>query len=313
VEDSLRPRGRLHGRVLGPRQTVVLRFAIASVVAVLVCSFAVFHHRGRQELERTRSTLIHAVQAHGTSLAPDDRQAVARADSWLMGSSKAYEGDLVAPELRAPGAFAAALSRPTVYVHGALEAFRASTRIAEAASTSAKDAFLLCLLEPPAARNEKTLLASVRAAYSDGSVLERRTSNVHRLYAAEVGLPLLLPTWTDRVEAARETWELTRLRKELDRAPLDEATQAASAGLLLFVMDEPGDGPGPTEIDGERSHEVRVGLVDLRAARVVLRLRRRSDPSWISSSARSQYASGLDACRLALDVRDAVPSAVPQR
>jgi hypothetical protein len=223
-----------------------------------------------------------------------------------MRSARAYEGDLIAEELRAPGALGTLLARPTVYVHGPLEAFAASARIADAASTSAKDSFLLCLLDPPPSRSEKALLGSVRTAYSDGVRLGERTANVHRLYSAEVGLPLLLPPWTERVQTAPGTWELARLRQELDKAPLDDAMKAASAGLLLFSMDEPGDGPGPTEIDGERPHEVRVGLVDLRAARVLLRLRRRADPSWISSATRSQYASGLDACRLALDVRESV-------
>jgi hypothetical protein len=108
------------------------------------------------------------------------------------------------------------------------------------------------------------------------------------------------------VHVAREPWELAKLQRELDAAPIAEASVAASAPLLLFVMDEPGDGRGPTEIDGERSHEVRVGLVDLRLAKVLLRLRIHADPDWISPGVRSLFASGLDACRLALDVRERV-------
>jgi hypothetical protein len=85
--------------------------------------------------------------------------------------------------------------------------------------------------------------------------------------------------------------------------------------MLLMVMDESGDGKGPTELDGERPHDVRVALVDLASARMVLRLRRHVDPAWIGTAARSEHASGLDGCALAFDVREAAraPSAVVTR
>jgi hypothetical protein len=71
-------------------------------------------------------------------------------------------------------------------------------------------------------------------------------------------------------------------------------------------MDEPGDGAGPTELDGERAHAVRIGIVDLAAARPLLRLRKLVDPTWISLAKKSEFASGLDGCGLALDVHESV-------
>jgi hypothetical protein len=68
-------------------------------------------------------------------------------------------------------------------------------------------------------------------------------------------------------------------------------------------MDEPGDRSIPAELDGERPHHVRVGLVDLASKKQLLALRRKVDPSWLSPTARAEYASGIDACTLALDVR----------
>ena len=62
-----------------------------------------------------------------------------------------------------------------------------------------------------------------------------------------------------------------------------------------------------TELDGERPHDVRIGLVDLTSAKMLLRLRKRVDPTWISMNARAQYASGLDACALAMDVHESIP------
>jgi hypothetical protein len=312
IEDSVRgtraSRGRRHGAVLAPRHVFFLRLGLAAFTAAVVVSFAMFHRRAELELDGVRASLLGTVRDRGASLAVEDRQAVARAESWLLRASSVYEGDLVADELRAPGALASTLTRPMVYVRGSIEDFTASGRIVDAASTSAKDSLLLCLLDPPASGAEKTLLPRVRTAYSNAALLDERTANVHRLYAAEIGLPVLLPAWSERVRSARESWELTRLRKELDSAPLDEAKRAASADLLLFAMDERGDGSGPTEIDGERPHEVRVGIVDLRSGKVLLRQRKRADPAWISPATRSQYAAGLDACRLALDVRNAVVS-----
>ncbi len=299
-------RGRRQGAVLAPRQVLLLRLGIAVLVISLASSFVVFRRRGQAQLEQARAALVDGARVRGGSLSADETQAVARAESWLLRSSGAYEGDFVDDALRGPAAFEGVLARPTIYVRGPLGAFRSSREIAEGAATSAKDAFVLCLLEPPVSTSEKALLGKVRIAYSDGAALERTTSTVHRLYAAEVSLPLLMPSWTQRVAEAREVWELARLRKELDKAPIEEGKKALSAGLLLFVMDEPGDGPGPTEIDGERAHEIRVGLVDLRLARVLLRVREHADPSWISAATRPQYASGLDGCRLALDVRQTV-------
>jgi hypothetical protein len=69
-------------------------------------------------------------------------------------------------------------------------------------------------------------------------------------------------------------------------------------------MDEP-DEPGPADLDGERPHHVRVGLFDLKSSAVVLRARKRVDPNWLAAATRSTYASAVDGCDLALDVRSA--------
>ena len=75
---------------------------------------------------------------------------------------------------------------------------------------------------------------------------------------------------------------------------------------MLFAIDEPGEAGVAAELDGERPHQVRIGVVDLAADKVLLRLRRKVDPSWISSNARAEFASGIDSCGLALDVHAAV-------
>ncbi len=165
------------------------------------------------------------------------------------------------------------------------------------------------MIEPPAERTEKLLRSKARAGYTGGGPHMQSTSNVEPLYTALVGLPFLSPEWEARVVGASDRVELDKLRKNFDRAPLEAAKRAARATHLLLVADEPGDKAGPSELDGERPHDVRVGIVDLVGRKVLLRVRRRVDPSWVSPSTRAELANGIDSCALALDVHTAVHDA----
>lgn len=265
VEASVSGRRKQPGRRgagIAPRLVSVARFAAVIAVIGIVFSVVGLRRRESRDLETTRAEVVGAVRRHSTSLAEADHTSVARAEAWLVTFSRSYDGEVITDDLRAPGALAAALSRPTVYVRGAIGAFSSSRRIAEAASTSSKDALLLCLLERPASRSEKDLLTKVRVAYAGGPAMEARSAHVRRLHEAEIGLPLLTPAWEAKVKAAPELEDLKKLKRELERAPIEQAKQAARAGQLLVVMDEPGEGGGPTELDGERTHWVRVGLVE---------------------------------------------------
>lgn len=303
----------VRGRRGGHSGTVALRrfvsgFRLVLLVSVIATSVSLIRmrHRNKVELERARDALLARIHTQTGSLAPEDRKALARIEPWLVRASGAYEGDLIANELREGGAVASVLSRPLVYVRGPTSDFDGRTGIAATAATSLKDAFLLCLLEPPASRAESALLAKVHGAYGGGARLESRTSNARRLHDAEAGLPFLQPSWEAQVKAERDAAELTRLERAFTAAPIERALKAARARLLLYAMDDAGDRGGLSELDGERPHDVRIGIVDLRAGKVLLRLRKRVDPSWISLSSRPQYASGLDSCALALDVRASV-------
>ena len=307
VEASVRGRHRKPGGpLLSPRLVALVRVGLVLGIAFVAYSVVGARRRDREEIERTRAALLGAVRTHAASLTPEDKGSVVRAESWLVRFTGTYEGDLVAEELRAPGALKATLARPAIYVRGQLGSFVNPARIAEAAATSSKDALLLCLMEPPASKTEKVLLSTVRIAYSGGVAMEEHTANVRRLHEAVVGLPLLMPQWSERVQATEEPTELARFRRELDRAPVDRAKQAARAGLLILAMDEPSDGGGPTELDGERAHAIRIGVVDVAASKILLRMRKLVDPSWISLAKKSEYASGLDSCGLAFDVHEAV-------
>jgi hypothetical protein len=293
-------------RFATPRLMSVVRLGVVLAIASLV-AFVVLARRGEQRaLEKDRAALLAAVQKESASLTEADKGAIARIEAWLPRLGGAYEGDLAAPELRGAGgsaAMAALLARPIVYVRGPLEELATVEGARRAAGASLKDSLAVCLADPPAARTEKALLPKVRAAYGTVATVEQRTPNMRRLHDAEAGMPVLSPAWTARVLAAKEPKELATLRTELERAPIARAKQAVRAEVLLVAVDEPGAPGGLTELDGERAHDVRVAFVDLAANKVLLRLRRRVDPSPWSQSARTDFASGLDACALAYDVR----------
>jgi hypothetical protein len=221
----------------------------------------------------------------------------------LTRSSGAYEGDVIADALRAPGSLAATLARPIVYVRGGIDAFPSPSAVKEAATASQKDPLAVCLVNPPSARTEKALFERVRAAYSHGA--EGLTPNVRRLGDAVAGLPFLEAPWSESVRAATGEDEIERRRRELEHAPIESAKRAAKSSLLLFALDEAGDAGGPTELDGERAHSVRVVLVDLASSAVLFRLRRHVDPAWISAARQPEFASALDGCKLATELYDA--------
>jgi hypothetical protein len=52
-------------------------------------------------------------------------------------------------------------------------------------------------------------------------------------------------------------------------------------------------------------------LSDLTSGQLLLRFRRGVDPSWLSPAARAEYASGIDSCALAFDLREALAGQRP--
>jgi hypothetical protein len=238
------------------------------------------------------------VRLQSGSLTADDKASLGKIESWVQRLAGPYEGDVAAPELRLPDV----VTRPAVYVRGPVDALTHAQTIAQQASLSTKDSFLLCLVEPPASRAEKTVLAKARAAYSGRGLVEQRTPNVRRLHDEEAGMRVLVPAWEDQVRAAKDERELLSLRSEFERAPVERAKEAARAALLIVVVDEPADGTGAADLDGERAHPVRVSLVDLALSKALVRARKRVDPSAWSNAARAEFSSGLDGCALAYDL-----------
>jgi hypothetical protein len=286
-------------RVTARLRTSLLRLAIAAGVTALAITALVARYRYQQEVKRARSGLLETVHAQNSSVTLDERSFMTRVEPWLLGLATSYEGDVIADEFRQVKGLDVALARPSVYVRGPLSAFGSSAAIAETASASTRDSFLACLLDPPASRAEKVVLSKVRTAYAGGAITGE---HARRLHDAEGGLRQLLSPWEERIESARELRDLERIQGELAILPVAETKRAVKAELLIAAMDEP-DEKGPADLDGERAHQVRVVIVDIRTATVLLRARKRVDPNWLAATTRSTFASAVDGCALAFDVR----------
>lgn len=306
VQASVEGRRAAPGATLAPRSISVLRLTLLAVIACALVGYFVARRRADDQLERDRAALLERVRRFSRALSLAEKNTALRVVPWLIREADAYEGDFVAPELRSPGALGKELARPAVFVRGPLASFRGSDSIRERAAASSKDAFVLCLIDPPASKTEKLVRARARRSYAAGPM--QKTAHIERLYDAFAGLPFFTPDWEARVRAA-DRLQLDRLQSNFQRAPLAGAQRAARARRLLFVIDEPSPANVPAELDGERPHHVRIGLLDLATGKALLRLRRYVDPSWLSEATRAEYASAVDSCVLALDVHAAVSGA----
>jgi hypothetical protein len=305
VQASVQGRRAAPGARLKARSISLLRVSAVTLLVVTVWTAIALRARAVERLEAERRLLIERVERESLGLTERDRRIVDRVTTFLQAASGTYAGDTVDEALRTSGSLASVLARPSVYLRAPLASLAGADSLARAASVSFNDALVLCLLEPPAARTEKSLLSRAKSAYAGGE-RARAAAHVERLSDALVGLPYLSREWAAQVRSAENSFALERLDQRLSRAPLAGARRAAKAELLLFAIDEPGEAGVPAELDGERPHQVRIGVVDLTADKVLLRLRRKVDPSWISSNARAEFASGIDSCGLALDVHAAV-------
>jgi hypothetical protein len=306
VQASVEGRRAAPGATLAPRSLSVLRLTLLAVIGCALIAYFVARRRADDQLERDRAALLERVRRFSRALSPSEKNTAARVVPWLTREAGTYEGDYVAPELQSAGALAKELARPAVFVRGPLASFRGPESIRERAAASSKDAFVLCLVDPPASKTEKLVRVKARRSYAAGAM--QRTAHIERLYDAFAGLPFLTPEWESRVRGA-DRLQLDKLQRNFERAPLEGAKRAARAQRLLLVVDEPSASHVPAELDGERPHHVRIGLFDLASGKALLRLRRHVDPSWVSEATRAEYASAVDSCTLALDVHAAVSGA----
>jgi hypothetical protein len=276
------------------------RFGLVLAIAVGIQAYVTGRQRDREAVARLKADLLERSHPRASEFSESARP-LSDVGDWVMKLSAPDFAETVDGELRVAGALKARLDAPLVWLRVPLGADAINS-----ADASRKDALLLCLLDPPSLRTEKALLERVRTVQLGGFDLEEHTGHAYRFHDMVAGIPFLLPGWSERVTAASEQNELVALRRDWDRAPIERAIHAAQAGQLLLALDEPGDGNGPTELDGERPHFVRVALVDMSTRKIWFALRRHVDPAWISEPRRPTHASGLDSCALGFDIHEAV-------
>lgn len=305
LEEGLgRRTARARSAIYQPRVVALARLLVA-VAAVSAGAFLyVSGARARARFEQRRAAVIDAHHAQARGIGPSELAAPQRAEAAIQRLAAPWAGDLVAPELRARG-LPALLDEPAIYARGALDDVARGRPVAAATRDAPKDALAYCLFDPPAARDEQTVVAKVLAA-REPRAMDARAPRLSLLRDAEEGLPLLAPAWLARVKLASTNAALARLEEALARAPIDAAKRAARARYLLAALDE---GAGGNELEGDRPHDVRVALIDLATGEPLLRVRRRVDPAWVSPLRRARYSVELDGCALALDVREAVGAA----
>lgn len=286
----------------------LLRFLTFVFVLASVASVLNFRRQQALERESRRAALLQTVTIEAGKLSRKDRELPRSiAATIALETAPLYAGDMVAEDLRSVPSFDEALSHPIVYLRGPLESLAQPARLAELAAGSAKDAFVLCLLAPPDTRTEKALRAKASTAAAQGKGMQA-IAHVERLAPLLQVLPLLERDWADRARATESIPALQKLQNLLEAAPFAAGIRTAKARQLLLVADETLTATGPTELDGERTHPVRVVLTDLNDGEARLRYRRTVDPSWLSEATRAQFASGADSCALALDIRKAATS-----
>ncbi len=300
VEESVSGRKK---RNAGRRATVIARFAALGVIVAGAVAFVVAKPSCRDDVDQERAVFLDEIRDATADITADDLVMVTRVAGWLGVHAGAYEGDLVSDELRDSAGFYAAIGRPIVYVRGPIEALANADGLVTSAEDSFRDAFVLCLVSPPDKRTEKSLLSRARMAFAGGEI---SGAKVERFQSALLAAPVLEPAWIEKVNEAGSQKELGALRAALKKAQLETGKRAMKSELLLALQDEPKEGDRPSELDGANPHHVRVVLVEISTGKVLLRLRKFVDPSWISEGSRVEYATGINACELALDVRAAV-------
>jgi hypothetical protein len=301
---SHRSRASHHAARIGLKTRVASaeRLRVASVlplialVLVVGLGTATYAHE-RRAFEQERTAVLTALAERRAGLPAGHEGFVAETNRWIAEAvSETAPADVIDPALRAPGALDAWLRRPAVYVRGAAAELRSAGKLDDAARPSIKDAFLYCLVSPPASAEERDLLAKVRGVYFAGAKVDEQTANVRRLVEARIGLEVLGPGFESAVRSADDIRTLKKLQKELQGAPTDEARQAVAAELLIVMADE----ASQTNL-----REARVSVIDLASKKVVLRVRPHIDSGGRSAAA-VVHRDDVESCGLSLAVRRSV-------
>jgi len=304
IEASVTGRRGPRGALMTPRVRALFQLVVVVVVAGAVAAFVHKWRQSTHELDLAKAALLADMDRLQTARPTRDQPLVPAAERCLTEAAGTPGEDQVDPSLREPAALKAALERPLVYLRAPVSAVDVPSWLARLDPDPAMDAFVACLMVPPAGRAEGDLVTQVEAAYRGGLDQAEETARAYRLQIAVAAQPFFEDSWHKLVNDARTVSAVAELRQAMEVAQLQRATEVERAELLLYLLDEPKTPGSISELDGASAHVIRVGLFDLAASRPLLSLRREVDPQWISKAKRVYLARGLNACRLAYDLRE---------
>src|SRR5262249_41236755 len=124
-----------------------------------------------------------------------------------------------------------------------------------------------------------------------GAKVDEATANVRRLADARAVLGPLGHAFQMETLAAEERRTLSRLRRDVEAAPIESAKKALAAEVLIAVADAPGG--------------ARVAIVDLASSRPLRRVEKRAEVPDVSSAS-AFHRNEIEACAIALAVRRSV-------
>jgi hypothetical protein len=307
VTSSLRgKRGSGPATPTSPSRTLLIRLgALAAVSAIALAVVREVQTRNEQ-LRGAKQALLLARAELQSTLTPRARAIGERVTRLLTREANSYHGAVRHEQLGGLADWDALLSRPIVYARVEVDKVSQPERFDAALSESRKDAFVACLKQPPEGRGEKELMKRVTDAFGQGA--QEYTSNLHRVHDALVTLRVLDPAIDRQIERAEELQPVISIQHTWDQAHIDERLPAVFGEIVIALLDEPKVKDTPVELDGASVHGVRLIVVDISREQdqVLLRTHFDLNPSWVSERRRHQYAQGLEACRMAYDVRTAL-------
>lgn len=281
-----------------PAARALIRGLLITAVVSLTGFLWFSYQAEKRELEEARTKLLETIHGTRRAVSAEDLSLQDRITTLLARESGEYLGDLT--PLPSNEWIEGKSSEIGVYIRLATGDARSPSDSAEKSLESSKDALLDCFLNPPESRDEKSLLARVRKVYG-GSNHER--SSVFPASSVFLSLVFLGPTFETQVSSATSKRSLEKLGASFSEAHLTRLTPSLKARYLVAALDEPKPLGTPSELDGAARHFVRLVVSDLRAARILFRIRKEVNPTWISEGARFRYALGLDGCRFGRDAR----------
>jgi hypothetical protein len=295
---SSRDRARVHAKRAGLSATFAaeggrnLSFArlFPVIVAALVITVGWYARRGeRRAVEAARDDIKAALAERLAKLPPGSDTMIATTNSWIANAA-ADQPDFVAPTLKGKAPIDVLLTRPALYVHVSQASAVDAKLLDDEVLGSNKDAFLLCMKQPPASLSERDLLAKVRGTYFAGAKVEDATFNVRRLAELHTGLDAV-PKLEASIRIADSEKDLEKVRHTLDDIAFADAARAASAELFMIVVDHDAD--------------ARVLFVDLKSKSVLLRLHKHVDDAGTSPPA-VIHRESMRGCSLAFATRSFV-------